>query len=225
MKTTELGIRSNRWISSDKAPTAGNGTAVRTSLVLENPTYDGTSELPILTAPGYAVPTDSLNQYLNSAQEYEVPSQTNTFDHHASSSNATQNGLPPSYASINGQELNPDNIYTAPLPAPDPSSPAAQPQPSPYSTPVASASQTDDHVYFELQNSFQKPSSFDSPTKDYKNDNSAEDPLYFQLESNNQDNHDNQPTYFELEQPSATGGAQENIYFELENTENQKKSA
>ena len=197
-KAKELEI-SKHWISSDQASNGNNTRYAADNLVLQNPVYDmplpnNTSGHPKNTnggIPDYVIPVDSLN----SALQYEVPSQTNTFNH-ANASNTAQNDFPPSYSSINTQELDPEDIYTAPLPTASPN----QPEPSTYSM-------------------LTSVTSIPNNQSQDKDDPIATDHLYFQLESSNKEG-----SATELEQPSASDAPQERVYFELENTESPKEN-
>ena len=117
--------------------------------------------------------TQSLLEYSSNPREYEVPSSSQIPNTPFVDSGCTS---PPSYSSINNQDLADDDTYTPPLP---PRSPH-QLQPSPYSIPVSSHGDSSDSLLESTQ------------------DNRSR--VYFELESQELKN---QPTYFVLETVTA----------------------
>ena len=201
---------SDSWISSGRA-LGDDGTRYvaacilpnDTNVVLQNPLYDmppasisGRHHMNTNGTSSYAAP--NLNQYMNTVQQYEVPSQTSanmvSYMDTSAESKVAQNGLSPSL--IRTQKLRPRT-----MPAHFPS------QPQPYSTPVP------------LTNTLRKSSKFNS----CHSNSAVKDPLYL---CNSQESNAtvNCPNYIELEQPSAKDDPQERVYFELENTESPKEN-
>ena len=197
-------VSTNHWVPNGQATV--NGSSGGTTRYIEgnqNPQYEAVGQAktatpsisiapyPHSTSDNYATPIDSLNQYLSTSggQQYEVPSQTNTLRPLVGGHTS-----PPPYLTINTQELDPDNIYTTPLPvaSPDP------PEPSPYSTPI--------------------PSQINDPNPTSPiNSQMIDNPVYFELENSAAHIQAVEPTYFELENPSTKNRPQEPTYFELEN--------
>ena len=140
------------------------------------------------TIDHYAVPSDSLQEYSKTVQEYEIPTQSaNTLDTSFMNSGPGRTP-PPSYSSIDEPPLPPRSPH--------------QLQPSPYSTPISSHRESTDkassqpqhsgnRVYFELDNAVvsQNSSAVNKQTEeantegqDIKNQNN---PTYFVLEIDN----------------------------------------